>query len=237
MQKKASTSIQSVQAKRNRQALRIRPCPARLGKLIEVANIVPPAVEIPGSDLVAGAMAANFTPDQPEVTFGVLKGFLKSAFPPQKFRQLYQALGAIRVDRSVEIYECYRFVSNARLLLIAIANSQGSRIEIPNQVVEFTASLILNEDGRIQLQASPLSEPVVGVESRRIRQCTECKRIFWAGRLDKFACTKKCTQRRRVRLWRERYAEVYKLQRVGKADAALSGSKINSDDKRRSKPQ
>jgi hypothetical protein len=196
---------------------------------------MPPGGEIPGSEYVADAMASKFAPDQPaEVAFGELKAFLENRFPPQKFRQLYRVLGAIRVDRSVEIFERYRYLSNVRLLLITIANSQGSRIEIPYQITEFAISLTLDGDGKILIQTGPLLELVKGVEARRIRQCSECKRIFWAGRMDKFACTKKCVQRRRVRLWRERYPETYKLQRIRNANAVVSTTG-KSDNKRRRK--
>lgn len=60
-----------------------------------------------------------------------------------------------------------------------------------------------------------------GVEAQRIRRCSECTRIFWAGRVDKSACDDKCVNRRNVRLHRERYPE-YKYQRYRKAEAASS---------------
>ena len=88
--------------------------------------------------------------------------------------------------------------------------------------------------GSIGLVGVPHERGQFGVEARRIRQCSECKRIFWAGRMDKFACTKKCVQRRRVRLWRERYPETYKLQRIRNANAVVSTT-VKSDNKRRRK--
>jgi hypothetical protein len=70
----------------------------------------------------------------------------------------------------------------------------------------------------------------------RIRRCSECPCIFWAGRIDKFACCKKCRNRRNVRKWREHYPEGYKLQRVRKMNAA-EAARVNSHPKPRRKTQ
>jgi hypothetical protein len=186
-----------------------------------------------------GGMVSKFDPDQPaEASFGEVKRFFKNNFPPRKFRQLYRFLGAICLDRCEEIFGRYSHLSNGRALLIAIANAKASRIEIPYQAAEFASALTLDRDGKILVQPGPLLELVKDVEGRRIRQCSECNRIFWAGRMDKLACTRKCVQRRRVRLWRERYAESYKQQRVKKANAAEStGTDSNNKIKIRRKSQ
>jgi hypothetical protein len=135
-----------------------------------------------------------------------------------------------------EISDRYDRLASAQALLMAIANVHAGSIEVPRQAAADIVALVIGTDGRIQVQPGPLFEVISGVEANRIRQCSECKRIFWAGRIDKFACTSKCVLRRRVRLWREHYIKSYKLQRVRKVEAAEC-AKVNSNAKSRRKTQ
>lgn len=221
---KSSIHVQHVRAVRRRQALRTRPCPKPLAELIKIANLVSPEYRLPGvaemldSEQIVRKIGAGRQPDK--AGFESIRGFLERNFPPKNFPQLYRLLGPIRLERVLEVFNGYRAFSSMRALLTAIANSQGGRIELPYEAAEQMIVLAVDSNGKIQVKPGLLLETVNGVEAGRIRQCSECKHIFWAGRMDKFACTRQCGQRRRVRLWRERYAEHYKLQRVSKADSA-----------------
>jgi len=229
-----------------KQTLRTRPCPERLAELMGVANLVPPEWELPGSSAMfdegtALKLDSAERGDQiNEVLFEAMRKFFEQHFPPEKRRQLYECLGPICLDRREEIVNLYDLLSSVRALLIAIADSRGGRIEVPYQAAEGLTVLVVDANGKIQVQPGPLIEVVKDVEVERIRRCSECNRLFWAGRMDKAACTKKCGQRRRVRLWRERYAErdreQYKLRRVKKANAAKStGINSHNNPRRKSK--
>jgi hypothetical protein len=79
------------------------------------------------------------------------------------------------------------------------------------------ARVYINDEGKAQIDAGLLTA-LEGVEVARIRRCPICERFFWAGRADQKACSKKCNQTRRVRLWREKYQETYKQRRLKKAE-------------------
>ena len=54
----------------------------------------------------------------------------------------------------------------------------------------------------------PLIETALkGVSSDRLRICLICEKIFWASRLDSYACSKKCNSVRRVRNLRKKKRE------------------------------
>lgn len=68
----------------------------------------------------------------------------------------------------------------------------------------------------IQLLLVPALQPVIGKDLRRFRQCSlpECRRFFWADRLERMGCTD--AHNATLRKWRSRYekakAEVDRLQ-------------------------
>lgn len=221
-----------------KQALRTRPCHPRLAEHIALANIVPPDCKLPnpGEMIDPDTVSKMQTADDAEIPGIIFEGesnFLEQHFAPVQFARLYEYLGPICLQRQREIFSLYNNVVAVRAILLAISNSSGSgRIEIPSEAAESMTSLIVDSEGKIQASSPPLLECLIDIEAARIRQCSECKRIFWAGRMDKFACTRQCVQRRRVRRWRERYPEHYKPPRIRKADGAES-TKVNSHDKSR----
>ncbi len=216
--------------------LRTTPCPTALAEFIEAANLIAPAFEFPGYSDMNDALLKSPALDRSPTIKGISEAteeFLHQQFAPEKFPQLYKYLGPISADRVIQVRDLYRAMCGARALLGGIAASQKQKkIEIPSEAAEGSVALILDSEGKIQIEQGPLLDVLKGVEAERIRRCSECQRIFWAGRMDKFACTKRCGQRRRIRLWRERYAENYKLQRFMKADAAESTG-VNPHNKRR----
>jgi hypothetical protein len=50
-------------------------------------------------------------------------------------------------------------------------------------------------------------------------RCPICSRFFWRDRKDQRCCCKACANVYRVRRWRQRYSESYKLQRFRRAEA------------------
>jgi hypothetical protein len=197
-----------------------------LGELIQASNLVPPKLEMPKIEDLAEILGAlPQGTDAPMATnIAALTHFFEQHFPPEKCAPFYEALGPMRSDRWNQIVDRYIAISRTHALLAAIADHphqqiHGDRIKIPIEAAQFIHEhLQIDTDGKIEIKPSPLLEMLKGAEAERIRRCSECKRIFWAGRVDKFACTRQCVTQRRVRLWRERYPNHYKLQRYKKPE-------------------
>ncbi len=98
---------------------------------------------------------------------------------------------------------------------IAGRNREGHNPSLPYFI---STNLILKTDqhGRIHYSLTPLLEALNGIEAARIRECPICRKIFWAGRIDRPCCSSKCAGTLRGRRWRERYGERYKQQRIQK---------------------
>jgi hypothetical protein len=218
-------AIQRIQAGTSRQALRTRRCPESLAELIRAVNFIPPQIKLPGIDKIfTGQIFPTDASDRQigEFVFEPWRKLFEQDFPSDQFAQLHEYLGPIRSDRVAEISDRYNLLASAQALLMDIANAHGTKIDANSHWTADIAALVVDMDGRIQVQSGPLLEALKGVEAGRIRQCSECNRVFWAGRIDKFACLPKCVQLRRVRIWRQKYPEHYKIQRVRKANAIES---------------
>ena len=78
--------------------------------------------------------------------------------------------------------------------------------------------LAVNSSGIIIEILHPLIEMLKGVEASRIRYCFRvgCEKIFWAGRNDSFACSKKCndTAKQRLKRAKGRSEEEKEKQRI-----------------------
>jgi hypothetical protein len=59
---------------------------------------------------------------------------------------------------------------------------------------------IIDNEGIAHAQTEKFHEAINGVEVWRIRECLYCLDIFWAGRLDKFCCSKPCNRAENLRL-------------------------------------
>jgi hypothetical protein len=233
---KSSITVQPVGGIILRQTLRTRNCPEPLAELIRVVNFIPPEIKLPGIDeLLSEGMFPADESDQAvrKALAEAWRKFLKRHFPAEQFAQLYQYLGPIRPRRLSQILDLYVLIADARNLLMAIGNAHGRKIDIPSHAMERISALTIDDGGKVCFEPGRLLRIVDGVEAKRIRLCSECKRIFWAGRIDKPACNTKCLQRRRVRLWRERYLEKYKGQRYKKANAHKSTRGSNHTTRRK----
>jgi len=180
------------------------------------------------------------TDERPEAMREAAQHFFRQHFPQQKFMKLYKHLGPITATHFDEAVTRYQYLRGARELLRSIAAMYGIRsgrpfgesIAVPVDALENILVLSVDNEGALRAKHQELFRTLEGVEARRIRQCSECKRIFWAGRTDKFACTRQCVVGRRVRRWRERYPEHYKLQRYKKAETDT----VQSTGRKRRKP-
>jgi len=242
--------VQQFKVDKRKQVLRRTKRPSHnLVEQIDLANLIPPVAELPGyhemSEELYGILeeSVRVISDNSFALYRVrffktIVTFLHSHLPPTKFPELYKYLGPLGIDRAIALDERFRKVYGTRALLDALASAQekkailqGKEIEIPREATSRSVALSVDSTGKLEVKQGPLLDALVGVEADRIRRCSECPRIFWAGRIDKRACGDKCVNRRNVRLWRNRYPQ-YKLRRVRKAEAAESTG-INSQNKTR----
>jgi hypothetical protein len=214
-----------------KQALqRVRPAPPKVKRLMEVANCVPPEAELPDyfsseafERFVEGSSAAA------DFEFTVAKYF--EQFGSKSYKGLLDFIRATRPTTVSEAVLQYMYVRNVRELLrkIASVKKDSTKISLPALgSLEFVQASI-DKQGKIRFEVSSILRDLEGVEISRIRQCLICKKIFWAGRKDKYACTSEHQNLLRVRRhreerdsrnkkWREGYLSGYKRQRLKKRE-------------------
>lgn len=81
---------------------------------------------------------------------------------------------------------------------------EHTRVKNPNFMLPLTRVLrySINSDGRLEPEVDDLGKVLSSPDAdiRRIRSCQYCSRIFWAGRSDKFCCTKRCVKAKNLEL-------------------------------------
>jgi hypothetical protein len=143
---------------------------------------------------------------------------LNMRFPKKQFSRFREFVGPVNSKTFQVAASKYLYFVAARDLLPAIATVQQGRLVMPPSLGwEAIVHLELDSQGKVQLFPTKLLSPFLGVEAMRVRVCPLCDRIFWAGRSDQPACSKKCAHTLRTRRWREGYA-IYKMQRYRKAE-------------------
>jgi hypothetical protein len=94
----------------------------------------------------------------------------------------------------------------------------GSALKGVDQYVKAEISIIVDKEGKLSVESASLLRDCIGVEARRVRMCPICRRIFWAGRIDQPACSKKCGTNYRQKKWRINYKEKYLQQRCSRPE-------------------
>ena len=117
------------------------------------------------------------------------------------------------------------FLSQTVALLRGIAHdNQGNEGASNIYTIPTSLTLETDESGCIHYSSSPLLEALNGVEAGRIRECQICRKIFWAGRIDKLCCSKGCGKALRNRRWRNKYkAYLYQRYEKDEQDRISSG--------------
>lgn len=117
-------------------------------------------------------------------------------------------------------YDDFRKVREKLRKLVRIAQTapeqKGFGFYFLNRV-DVHASLRVDKDGTVKISFDPFAEAIEGVDATRIRECNDCRRIFWATRKDQSCCSKDCANRYHVRRHREKYASDpigHKLRRL-----------------------
>ncbi|HKQ04138.1 MAG TPA: hypothetical protein VJ464_03325 [Blastocatellia bacterium] len=202
--------MEQVQQMKNdfrRQVLRTKPVSQKLGELINLVNLLPPNIKTPQEIFATFLEQGTYDPQD------WINGYKKIIAPLPI--EVQDFIGSIRIDTLQEFDLRYSLLIEAKIILRQIARGEiGKKLSLP--VTQALATLGTDKEGKIVVKPTPLADALVGVESSRIRECTICENIYWAGRIDQPCCSRKCNGIRRVRKWREQYPEKYKQQRVQK---------------------
>jgi hypothetical protein len=75
--------------------------------------------------------------------------------------------------------------------------------DIPVGGLEDLLAVQTDSEGILRIVLDPLLRALDGVEAARIRECSHCGKIYWAGRKDKLACDQ-CTHALRQKRYRSR---------------------------------
>ena len=192
-----------------------KPVPEKLGRLIEIVNLIPleqalPPLPLPKEDWL------DFAQEALDVCLRMLPKFFGDYVwsnlvdnEDSREQALWQAV------TNYQQFEHYR--DNLRAV-IQLGQASPDDILIFLTSVNGQYELYIDKDGKVNIGTDFFADAVQGVEAKRIRECQACSRIFWAGRITQKGCSPACANRIRVDKWRKNYPEKYKLQRVKRAD-------------------
>jgi len=163
-----------------------RNAPSNLAALIQLANSVPPGLELPmyreigtlmNTPAFDGFRALNDLPKAP------------AQIPKASYNDLFAARALLR--RAVEYNSRSPEEDEVGYLLSAVATiSRLPYLFIVPRV---------DDCGRLRFSLGKILDALEGVEIGRIRQCPVCGRIFWAARIDQKAHDHRCANTLRVR--------------------------------------
>lgn len=209
-----------------RNPLQSKQCPPKLAKVIKLVNLFKPGVRLPVLNI--RSHSANFRgrkAKQHKAKWTMraildLDKCLKEA--PDDFRQFIYDKSDLQIPSFVDEYSADLFDSTieavkryedfaqlrAKLLrLIRFVKSHNLRRRADSQRIHvplpFLLKPVLDENGFIRIGGSLLLEALPDIEANRVKECAECKRIFWAKNINQLSCDPKCANRRRVRRSRE----------------------------------
>lgn len=106
----------------------------------------------------------------------------------------------------------YRQIRSIKSLLTKLA-FVGRNLDAANRTIHYTGKgdldhlipkLVVDDEGILSRKVDPVEEKLIGIDVRRIRQCSVCHGLFWAQRIDRQCCQKKCADAYNQRLSRER---------------------------------
>lgn len=94
----------------------------------------------------------------------------------------------------------------------ASAHTQDEWVPLPPGQMAF----LRIESGRLKIKLAPFLIELQGLEAERIRKCSRCGSFFWAGRLNKTACSEECSRVLRQQKYRDnrKYKKTRKKRRA-----------------------
>ncbi len=220
----------------------LKPVPKKLAQLIETVNLLKPDQDLP--DLTNQLADVRLKDEEwPKRANDALMDILKDM--PNDFRDYIWNTSAEvidPIDAIEDAVERYVEFDNARKRLRAIAGRAKKDPQLQRPIIFLKQSnrlerIKFDEHGCVHVSKDSFTKAMEEkcVEGRRIRDCEVCKRIFWAGRLDKRCCSDRCGNNLRTRIWRENYQTKYKIRRIDKEnelEAQKRQSKTSTTKKR-----
>jgi hypothetical protein len=203
-------NLKRLQAKKAKQTARyLKPPPEKLARLIDLANQVPPGLpmESIASSMDLQAVHSSYE-DWENETYKVVLSSL-AAFP-KDVREPFESFAA-QAGKMALIHDYHR-IQQAREKLqiivgfnqkIAAAKASGKSLRGFTFAIPFRAYVGFDEQERLQIAVDEFASAVEDVEATRIRECANCGRFYWAGRMDQKCCSRKCNGVHRVRRHRE----------------------------------
>lgn len=151
---------------------------------------------------------------------------------PAVFFQLTTAVRSMRGGQSSKLIETHTYV---RDFLESVSTMEprdtGALAADEEMLVSMVFHASRSEDGRIYFQPEPLrwafKTALEGVETRRIRRCPICDKLFYALRVTQQTCSHRCNATRRVRAWRANQAK-YEQTRKEKPETVKGENKTRS---------
>jgi hypothetical protein len=179
-----------------------------LAELLDLVNSVPAGIELP-----------ELTNHNEEVT-----ALLNSdAF--EEYRRLSAALRIKKLRGSFnQEFRHYNYVRGAREWLKHVVvygkvfrHGQPHKCHMP-PLPQANLLMEVNQRREMQFSGHPIIDALTGVKILTIRCCAVCRKFFVARRKDQPCCTPQCAHIRRTRLWRAKYPDKYKQNRIAKSN-------------------
>jgi hypothetical protein len=236
---------------KNTNTHRTRPIPLKLAQILDLVNSLPPEADrwlgVQNDRMTRLAIGASRIEEDFRRAFesfivqlpAELQMFICSDYAPtnpsayEEAKKRYFYIIDIRdflrniAKNNAEMWTKYK--SYDERLMLAYWQARGI-VNISSTITIINWSL---DKGRLNARLPSWIEDLREIEVIRIRECPICKRIFWAGRLDKSACSlKKCGQVWRQRLSRkawDTHGEQYKRARKKKKEKSATGNHIKSN--------
>ena len=220
-----------------------KPAPHLLARLIEIVNKIPPDIELPALDLSKPdyshyekwveeryrQLEANLdkAKDQEQEHFSESDIPLIDVF--RAFIRAPQGQSRMTIRQKIDAIENYNNFVNSRenLRLIARSRELIGRHNW-NLSIKGGTTASLDKQGTIQVEMDSFSNAINQTDAARIRECLNCRYIFWAGKRNQNCCSDRCANNNRVRKWREKYPDKYKLQRNERAEQIENDSKAKA---------
>jgi hypothetical protein len=202
------------------QASRLRPVPPELEPLIRLANALPYPEELPSAE-PNDRLPVREHWDSSEVVVEELM----VRFPA--FRSFMDGVN-VREEIPVEMVQRCLRLKTIRSILYTIArshNQPASGLVLGGAYLENLVCVREDAGGNLRIEHDLILRALEGVEAKRICECPRCGKLYWAGRLDKPACTPECDHVLRQRRYRKNYSEKYKLQRYRRAEEEDTGDR------------
>jgi hypothetical protein len=190
----------------------------RVEKLIGLANRAAPAADgklrevIEDSDYHTGATDSRS---------GRVRSVGRKAVPAHDLgvgddAKTYEALvGSVRAKHAREHDAAFKHFLRALFTAIARAGAAGplepEPLELPDPIsfrrLEFEPNGTMRiHDSPLRARFEQLYRDLAGLDGTRIRECSDCRALFWAQRKDRVGCSKGCASRLRF----SRYYEIHK---------------------------